>query len=69
MDVIRLQLKQATMGGLYIYDFDEETKNQQISDLESQIEDLEQENQSHIDEIKHLENQLVALKEETEDES
>ena len=57
------------MGGLYIYDFDEETKNQQISDLESQIEDLEQENQSHIDEIKHLENQLVALKEETEDES
>ncbi len=57
------------MGGLYIYDFDEEAHNQKIEDLEGQIEDLEQDNQSYIDEIHNLENQLAENKEATEDES
>lgn len=56
-------------GGLYIYDFDEEAHNQKIEDLEGQIEDLEQDNQSHIDEISRLEKELAENKEATEDES
>lgn len=54
-------------GGLSIYDFDEEAHNEQIEELESQIEDLEQDNQSHIDEIHNLEKQLAAKEEESEE--
>lgn len=56
-------------GGLYIYNFDEEACNKQIEDLQSQIEDLEQENRFYMNEIHSLEEKLAKIEEEIEDES
>lgn len=50
-------------GGLYIYDFDEESANERIEELEFQVAELEADNESLIEERDNLEYEIERLKE------
>ena len=63
----KIVVKTSYNGGLEIYDFKEEATIEEIEDLQGQIEDLEQDNQTHIDEINRLEKELAKKEEGTEE--
>lgn len=48
-------------GGLYIYDFDEDAKNEEIAELKSQIEELEADNASLESERDELQERIEEL--------
>lgn len=48
-------------GGLYIYDFDEDAKNEEIAELKSQIEELEADNASLESERDELQEKIYEL--------
>lgn len=57
----KIVVETGNVGKLYIYDFDEESKNQQISDLEGQIEELEADNASLESERDELQERIEEL--------
>ncbi len=59
----KIVVETAQMGGIYIYDFEVEAKNEEIAELKSQIVELEADNESLIEERDNLEYEIERLKE------